>query len=100
RVHFRERHRWHADEQAATLPSFAQDGAGEERGRLIAHHDLAGDGRGFHLHGLRCRWTRDHQLTVDVAEDEEVEVTSVNADVHLQRRGTAGRLDAPDVAEL
>jgi len=43
---------------------------------------LAGVGTALHRHRLRRRRTCDDQLTVEVSDEEEVEVAAVNADRH------------------
>ena len=56
------------------------------RGR-VAHGDLAGLGRLLHLDGDDGVRAGHDQLAVAAADEEEVEVAAVDADVHLQLDG-------------
>ncbi len=71
-------------------------GVGDERGRGLTHHDLTGVGRRFHRHGLGGRRTRDHELAMGPADEEQQKATAVYADRHAQPYDATRRLDPPD----
>ena len=90
----------HANQQPATVASLSEHRRRKPCGRRVADHDLAGDGAGFHLDGLRRRGTGHHELPMDGSEQEEIERSAVDADVHLQRRRAGRRLHAADVSQF
>ena len=82
-----ERDRRREGEQRARSLAVAEGLGGElSRGR-VAHRDLAGLGRVLHLDGDDGVGAGDDQLAVAAADEEEVEVAAVDADVHPQLDG-------------
>ena len=71
----------------------------QQRRGLGAHHHLAGVGRLLHEGDQRRPATRDEELAMGAADEEEVELAAVQALRHPQRHLPGRRLQPPDVAQ-
>ncbi|HEU4758304.1 MAG TPA: hypothetical protein VFS72_16650 [Agromyces sp.] len=72
----------------------------QQLGGLGAEQDLRCRGRGLHLHGAGGRRTRDDQLAVGPADEEEVEGAAVQPDRHPERHVAGAGREPVDPAQL
>src|SRR6476620_11684365 len=88
-----------SDQEPTVVPR-SDHALGDGSGGRRAHEDL-GRGRGrLHRYGLARARSRDDELTMRAADEEELEATAMDADRHPEPHDPGRGVDAADPKEF